>query len=161
MHRITCLALLFNKHHLGKTRWFSSLMKANQSGLYSLSLIQLNVRNSHRCLSEDLIILLISNYFKDKWVHLASTQICQWWTRETVPSSLLSVEINGLMIKPFFFVVVYFIFSHLKKQNKNRLQFMKAFLIIAVIFLLIYIHEKSSMLSALSWNAVVMQLICV
>lgn len=50
----------------------------------------------------------------------------------------------------FFLVVVYFIFSHLKKQNKNRLQFMKAFLIIAVIFLLIYIHEKSSMLSALS-----------
>lgn len=49
-----------------------SLVKANQSGLYILSLIQLNVRNTHRYLPKDLIILLISNYFKDKWVHLAS-----------------------------------------------------------------------------------------
>lgn len=46
-------------------------MKANQSGLYILSLIQLNVKHSEG-LPKDLIILLISNYFKDKWVHLAS-----------------------------------------------------------------------------------------
>lgn len=50
-------------------------MKANQSVLYILSLIQLNVRHTHRRLPEDLIILLISNNFKDKWVHLASQAI--------------------------------------------------------------------------------------
>lgn len=49
-----------------------SFMKANQSGLYILSLIQLNVRNTHQFLPKDLIILLISNYFRDKWLHLAS-----------------------------------------------------------------------------------------
>lgn len=41
-------------------------LKANQSGLYILSLIQQNVRNAHPRLPEDLIILLISDYFKDK-----------------------------------------------------------------------------------------------
>lgn len=41
----------------------------------------------------DLIILLISNYFKDKWVHLASAQTCQRRTWEPAP------EKNGLTIK--------------------------------------------------------------
>lgn len=97
-----------NSISLRKVKTVLSLLKANQSGLYILSLIQLNVRNTHQCLPKDLIILLISNYFKDKWVHLASKQTCQWWTRETVPSSLLSLEINGPTIKPFFIYLFFF-----------------------------------------------------
>lgn len=58
--------------------------EGSQRGLYILSLIQLNVTNTHRRLPEDLIILLISNYFKDKWVHLASEQTCQCWAREAL-----------------------------------------------------------------------------
>lgn len=66
----------FHRRHFEKARRFCLLWiswrQINQSGLYILSLIQWNVRNTQQCLPKDLIILLISNYFKDKWVHLAS-----------------------------------------------------------------------------------------
>lgn len=109
-------------------------MKAYQSGLYTLSLILLNVRNTRRHLPKDLIILLISNYFKDKWVHLASKQICQWWTRETVPSSLLSLEINGLTIKIYIYIF----------HIPTRLRFKKDFLFITAIFLSFTVTRRVS-----------------
>lgn len=87
--------LSFSKHQFEETLQILSLRSSNQSSLYILSFIQLNVSNTRLLLPEDLIIFLISNYFKDKWVHLASKQTCQWGTWETVPSLLLSLEING------------------------------------------------------------------
>lgn len=111
--------------------------EGSQRGLYILSLIQLNVTNTHRRLPEDLIILLISNYFKDKWVHLASEQTCQCWAREAVPSSLLSAETNGLTIKPFYFLALLF-------HIPTRLEFKKDFLLLTAAFLSFTLMRRAS-----------------
>lgn len=119
--------LSFSKHQFDETQQILSLRSSNQSSLCILSFIQLNVRNTRLLLPEDLIIFLIPNYFKDKWVHLASKQTCQWGPWETVPSLRLSLEINGWRSNLYIYLFIFWCIP-------TRLQFKKDFLLIAVMF---------------------------
>lgn len=131
----------FNKHQFEKTQRFRFSWRQIKVVYIFCPSFSWTPENTHRRLPKDLIILLISNYFKDKWVHLASKQTCQWRTRETVPSSLLSL---GWWWNPFFFSF----FSHIP----TRPEFRKDFLLIAAVFLLFTSARRIRYY--LSWHAV-------
>lgn len=131
-------------------------MKANQSGLQSPSLTQLNVRDSRRRLPTDLIIFLISRDFKGKRVHLACEQTCQRWTRETVPRSVLSAETNARSSPlPGRKCIFRYLFIHVP----NRQQFKQEFLVVAAFFYLSFSAVRR-VFSATSCHSCSTSLLC-
>lgn len=89
------------KHIFGKIHQIVSLMTTYQNLL--LHSVTLSVQIQKHSSPQRPHYPLNFQLFQRQWVHLASKQTCQWWTLETVPSSLLSLETNGLTIKPFRF----------------------------------------------------------